>query len=162
MTINPDELNEGSETGETPEQKATSEQLRQMAEDVEASSSKQEKGELPDPKKEIEDYLKEKIKKEKGSLQVAEGHRDTYESMQKDALCLQAYFEKAKDNVFPDELYQRVQQELTIVPSDPIDEEDYQQHKEEYDRSRKEYEEREARVKRMLLYMDQFRQKPNK
>jgi len=156
MTINPDKLNEGPEARETPETEKMTEELRKMAENAEAG---QEQRELPDPKKEIEDYLKEKIMKERGSLQVAEGDRSTYESMQEDASWNSVYLRKAKDNIFPDEMYQRVQQELMTSPDDPIDEEDYQQHKEEYDNSKREYEERKARVERMLAYMDQFRVK---
>jgi len=153
--MNPENLNNNEEISEeTSEQEEMSRQLREMAE----SSEKQEKGELPDPKQEILDYLKQKIGSTENSLPMAEEHRSTYESMGEDATWGKIYLKKAEDNVFPNDFYEEILRESKRGNSNtPLDEADYQAHKEEYDASKKEAEERTAKAKRMLEYMDKFR-----
>jgi len=154
--MNPENLNNNNEESskETPEQEEMSRQLRGMA----TGAEKQEKGELPDPKQEILDYLKQRIGNTENSLPMAEEHRSTYESMGEDATWDKIYLRKAEDNVFPDDFYKDILWESKRGNTNtPLDEADYQAHKEEYDNSKRESEERTARAKRMLEYMDKFR-----
>jgi len=131
----------------------------QVEQQVETKPSSQEgSGEIPDPKKELESIFEQRI----DNLRISSyggASRATRAATENEILSEQALLEKVKNGVFPEEINSKLKQELIIIPGDPIDEEDYRQHKDEYDRSKKEYEEKKAKIKRISDYIDQQRLK---
>ena len=142
--MNREKLNEGNKPEETPEQRAFSEQLKQIAENS---------AEIVDPENDIRNLLQEEIDKLRGSLQHVEDDAETYESFKDQIKCTERLFNKASVGKYFDtvadqrgsklSVYDQVKRSPGYKPEEPDELADW--------------EKRKARAEQLLKFMDGFK-----